>query len=331
MKVKTQAYTRMSLTCGNALTPKKQPRKPHEAFSLPPEILYWCGQKDMNKTVSLKLIVNKYLESYSFPHAQKERDSDTRRPEKACETLKCFLSNKWHPSLTGFPCHRNRPRSIASAFRTSFIAPITNICTRKSQAINRKFDDWSTGTSTNSTFDQTYEGNNHNQTKLTVKDTKRNCSFQNEWPRTWLRWGACCKDGLSLLRCRLELALSGGPLAPPMKMSALQFRTQNPTNIECHHYYSAAQCCTSWVWANTSLNSCQEEICINLGFMSESYRQDCLMYRIEEPFLPIMRPIFPYGTSTTASTSSCGTSSTAKLSGRNENPPEMWVSCVQEG
>lgn len=43
--VKTQAYTRMSLTCGNAVTPKKQPRKPHEAFSLPPEILYWCGQK----------------------------------------------------------------------------------------------------------------------------------------------------------------------------------------------------------------------------------------------------------------------------------------------
>jgi hypothetical protein len=193
MKVKTQAYTRMSLPCGNAVTPKKQPRKPHEAFSLPPEILYWCGQKDMNKTVSLKLIVNTYLESYSFPHARKERDSAIRRPEKACETLKCFLSNKRHPSLTGFPCHRNRPRSIASAFRTSFIAPITNI-------------------------------------------------------------------------------LSGGPLAPPMKMSA---------------------------------------------------RQDCLMYRIEEPFLPIMRPIFPYGTSTTASTSSCGTSSTAKLSGRNENPPEM--------
>ncbi len=48
----------------------------------------------MNKTVSLKLIVNTYLESFSFPHAQKEHDSDTRRPEKACETLKCFLSNK---------------------------------------------------------------------------------------------------------------------------------------------------------------------------------------------------------------------------------------------
>lgn len=108
--------------------------------------------------------------------------------------------------------------------------------------------------STNLTFDQTYEGNNHDQTKSTVKHTKRNCSFQNEWPRrTWLRWGACCTDGLSLVRCRLELALSGGPLAPPMKMSALKLRTQNPTNIECHHYYSAAQCCTSWVWANTSL------------------------------------------------------------------------------
>lgn len=88
-----------------------------------------------------------------------------------------------------------------------------------------------------------------------------------------------------------RLTLSGGPLAPPMRISALHLKKKNTRweTMEMMFFFSLKD-----------INEVERILTVR------NYLQDSFIDKIEAPLLPITRPIIPWGTSKTERISSSG-------------------------